>query len=41
MAKNKKMGLGRGIEALFAENDISEPTASETVQQIALVSDPT
>lgn len=36
MAKNKKMGLGRGIEALFAENDISEPQASETVQQIEL-----
>lgn len=36
MAKNKKMGLGRGIEALFVENDINEPQASETVQQIKL-----
>lgn len=36
MAKNKKMGLGRGIEALFAENDVQQPQASETVEQVEL-----
>lgn len=36
MAKNKKMGLGRGIEALFAENDVAEPNADETVQELSL-----
>lgn len=36
MAKNKKMGLGRGIEALFAENDVEEPNADETVQELSL-----
>lgn len=36
MAKNKKSGLGRGIEALFAENAVTEPTADETVQDIKL-----
>lgn len=36
MAKNKKMGLGRGIEALFAENDVAEPSADETVQELSL-----
>ena len=35
MAKNKKGGLGRGIEALFAENEVTEPT-DETVQDIKL-----
>lgn len=36
MAKNKKMGLGRGIEALFAENDVNQPEANETVEMIEL-----
>jgi ParB family chromosome partitioning protein len=36
MAKNKKMGLGRGIEALFAENDVEEAGANETVQDLDL-----
>lgn len=36
MAKNKKSGLGRGIEALFAENTVTEPAADETVQDIKL-----
>lgn len=36
MAKNKKMGLGRGIEALFAENDVKGSQGSETVEQVAL-----
>ncbi|WP_102280238.1 ParB/RepB/Spo0J family partition protein [[Lactobacillus] timonensis] len=36
MAKNKKMGLGRGIEALFAENDVQQSQASETVEQVEL-----
>lgn len=36
MAKNKKMGLGRGIEALFVENDVEEPNADETVQELSL-----
>lgn len=36
MAKNKKMGLGRGIEALFAENDVEEANADETVQDLSL-----
>lgn len=36
MAKNKKMGLGRGIEALFAENDVQQPQSSETVEQVEL-----
>ena len=35
MAKNKKGGLGRGIEALFAENEVTELT-DETVQDIKL-----
>ena len=35
MAKNKKGGLGRGIEALFAENEVTE-LADETVQDIKL-----
>lgn len=35
MAKNEKTGLGRGIEALFAENDI-EDNNDETVQDIEL-----
>lgn len=30
------MGLGRGIEALFAENEVEEPTAEETVQELDL-----
>lgn len=36
MAKNKKSGLGRGIEALFAENAVTEPAADETVQDVKL-----
>lgn len=36
MAKNKKSGLGRGIEALFAENAVTEPSADETIQDIKL-----
>lgn len=35
MAKNEKTGLGRGIEALFAENDVADNT-DETVQDIDL-----
>ena len=35
MAKNKKGELGRGIEALFAENEVTELT-DETVQDIKL-----
>lgn len=38
MASNKKKGLGRGIEALFAENEIDDDTAAvdETVVDIEL-----
>lgn len=38
MASNKKKGLGRGIEALFAENEINDDTAAvdETVVDIEL-----
>lgn len=36
MAKRKKGGLGRGIEALFEENTIVEPAAGETVQDVKL-----
>ncbi|MRH47131.1 ParB/RepB/Spo0J family partition protein [Lactobacillus reuteri] len=36
MAKNKKNGLGRGIEALFAENTVTELAADETVQDVKL-----
>lgn len=36
MAKNKKMGLGRGIEALFAENDVNKSEINETVDEIEL-----
>lgn len=36
MAKRKKVGLGRGIEALFEENTIAEPVAGETVQDVKL-----
>ncbi|WP_057742318.1 ParB/RepB/Spo0J family partition protein [Limosilactobacillus secaliphilus] len=36
MAKNKKMGLGRGIEALFADNNVEEPNVDETVQDLKL-----
>lgn len=36
MAKNKKMGLGRGIEALFEENDLAENTSEENVVDIDL-----
>lgn len=36
MAKSKKMGLGRGIEALFEENDLTEPTSDENVVEIEL-----
>ena len=32
MAKNKQSGLGRGIEALFEENDFNEINDNETVQ---------
>lgn len=35
MAKNEKTGLGRGIEALFAENDVTDSN-DETVQEIEL-----
>lgn len=35
MAKNEKTGLGRGIEALFAENDVADNN-DETVQDIDL-----
>lgn len=36
MAKRKKGGLGRGIEALFEENTIEEPVNGETVQDVKL-----
>ncbi|WCT59474.1 ParB/RepB/Spo0J family partition protein [Limosilactobacillus vaginalis] len=36
MAKNKQSGLGRGIEALFEENDFNEINDNETVQDIKL-----
>ncbi len=36
MAKNKKGGLGRGIEALFAENEVTE-LADETVQRYQVI----
>lgn len=36
MAKRKKGGLGRGIEALFEENTIEEPVSGETVQDVKL-----
>lgn len=36
MAKNKQSGLGRGIEALFEENDFNEISDNETVQDIKL-----
>jgi ParB family chromosome partitioning protein len=36
MAKRKKGGLGRGIEALFEENTIDEPQNGENVQDIKL-----
>ena len=35
MVKNEKTGLGRGIEALFAENDVTDSN-DETVQEIEL-----
>ena len=36
MAKNKQSGLGRGIEALFEENDFNEISDNETVQDVKL-----
>lgn len=36
MAKNKQSRLGRGIEALFEENDFNEINDNETVQDIKL-----
>lgn len=36
MAKSKKMGLGRGIEALFEENNLTETNSSENVVDIQL-----
>lgn len=36
MARNKKSGLGRGIEALFAENTVAEPAGNETVREVKL-----
>lgn len=36
MAKSKKMGLGRGIEALFEENNLDESQADENVVEIDL-----
>lgn len=36
MAKSKKMGLGRGIEALFEENNLPEANSSENVVDIQL-----
>ena len=36
MAKNKQSGLGRGIEALFEENDFNEINDNETVQDVKL-----
>lgn len=36
MAKNKQSGLGRGIEALFEENNFNEINDNETVQDVKL-----
>ncbi|MGK4125623.1 ParB/RepB/Spo0J family partition protein [Limosilactobacillus vaginalis] len=36
MAKNKQSGLGRGIEAIFEENDFNEINDNETVQDVKL-----
>lgn len=36
MAKNKQSGLGRGIEALFEENDFNAISDNETVQDVKL-----
>lgn len=36
MAKNKQSGLGRGIEALFEENDLNEINDNESVQDVKL-----
>lgn len=36
MAKNKQSGLGRGIEALFEENDFNEISDNETIQDVKL-----
>lgn len=36
MAKSKKMGLGRGIEALFEENNLDESQADKNVVEIDL-----
>lgn len=36
MAKNKKTGLGRGIEALFEENNLEETQSDESVVEINL-----
>ena len=36
MAKNKQSGLGRGIDALFEENDFNEINDNETVQDVKL-----
>lgn len=36
MTRNKKSGLGRGIEALFAENTVAEPAGNETVREVKL-----
>ncbi|WP_373842456.1 ParB/RepB/Spo0J family partition protein [Limosilactobacillus sp.] len=36
MAKRKTNALGRGIEALFEENSVTEPATTESVQKIPL-----
>ncbi|WP_295729187.1 ParB/RepB/Spo0J family partition protein [uncultured Limosilactobacillus sp.] len=36
MAKSKKMGLGRGIEALFEENNLEEAQTGENIVEIEL-----
>lgn len=36
MAKNKKRGLGRGIEALFEENDLAQTANDESVVDLSL-----
>ncbi len=36
MANKKQSGLGRGIEALFEENNLDDLTAQESVQDIEL-----
>ena len=36
MAKNKKMGLGRGIEALFEDNNLEEAQTGENVVDLKL-----